>query len=298
MMTDERDRDVLSKDLMELQIGQIDLLIAMYESDSAISLDATSSDLLDTLRDWCESNRETAPQLTSTCINLVLNLEVAHDSGGLAKSLQLTLSFPLTAEANASEPPAARIRLQQPDWMSKSEASRLTAELPNEDVLTVIEHAKEVAREYLAQSTQAEALASPSKEETSMVRVWFYFPSISTREKRDDLVNYAPAYGLTGFLLSGKPGILCLEGGPVAIDEFMNFIKTDSWRDIPPQHKKVSERYREDADGLKRAFNGMQEITDMLGERRGERANRNDMKALKAWLEKSGLGEAFERVLM
>lgn len=98
--------------------------------------------------------------------------------------------------------------------------------------------------------------------------------------------------------MAGKPGILCLEGASAAIDDFMRFIKTESWGDIPPQHKKVSERYREEAPGLKPAFRDMLEITDLVGEKRGERANRGDMKALKAWLGESGLEEAFEKVLM
>lgn len=34
-------------------------------------------------------------------------------------------------------------------------------------------------------------------------RVWFWLPSLSTREKRDDMVNWAPEYNLTGFVLAG-----------------------------------------------------------------------------------------------
>lgn len=35
-------------------------------------------------------------------------------------------------------------------------------------------------------------------------RVWYWFPSLSSREKRDDMVNWAPEYGLTGFVLAGQ----------------------------------------------------------------------------------------------
>ena len=172
-------------------------------------------------------------------------------------------------------------------------------DLPEEDILTVIEHVKEAALEYSTQSTQAPAGAnSLFDRDASLVRAWFYFPSISTRAKRDDLINFAPTYGLTGFLMAGKPGILCLEGGSVAIDDFMKFIKTDSWGDIPSQHKKVSERYRQTDADLVRVFGGMEEITETVGERRGERANRSDMKALELWLVERGLGVAFGNVFM
>lgn len=44
--------------------------------------------------------------------------------------------------------------------------------------------------------------------------------------------------------LPGKPGLLCVEGPSRTIDHYMARIKSESWRDIPPGHKKVSERMR------------------------------------------------------
>jgi hypothetical protein len=107
----------------------------------------------------------------------------------------------------------------------------------------------------------------------------------------------SPRYQLSGFLYAGKPGILCVEGGSQSIDDYMKFIKTESWGDIPAHHKKVSERYRETKD-VERAFEGMTEITDTVGERRGQRANRGDMKAVEEWLVERGVGDAFAKVLM
>lgn len=91
------------------------------------------------------------------------------------------------------------------------------------------------------------------------------------------MVNLAPSYSLTGFVLAGKPGVLCLEGMSADIDSYMSFIKTNSWGDIPSH--------------------GMEEITDTLGERSGQRANRGDMQALEAWLGSKGLQTAFEKVI-
>ncbi|KAH7162070.1 hypothetical protein B0J13DRAFT_535119 [Dactylonectria estremocensis] len=304
MMTDKMRHNVLPKDLMELQLGQIDLLMAMYESDNAISIDNSSHSVLQSLRDWCESDREEMPEFSQPSIAMLLNLDISDtddNNSSEAKSLQLSLSVPLVfpnggnGALSGSEPPPVNTRVQQPTWMSKGEVAQLTAAIPDEDILSVIEHVKEAAIQHLEGLKQ---IKEGLQADTSIVRVWFYFPSISTRAKRDDIVHYAPTYGLTGFLLAGKPGVLCLEGGSAEIDNFMKFIKTESWGDIPSQHKKVSERFREEEAELERAFKDMQEITDMIGERRGERANRNDMKALEAWLIESGLGEAFGKVIM
>ncbi|KAF4497023.1 RWD domain containing protein 2B [Fusarium agapanthi] len=298
MPSDEESQNALPKELMELQLGQIDLLMAMYASDDAIAIDSAASGLIERLREWCESDEEATPKFSETVTNLQLRVDV-EDEDSLTRTLQLTLTVPLKCqkqEEPLTEPPPIKTRIQQPDWMSKGDIAKLNTEIPEEDILSVIEHIKDAASQHLMSLKQAEIANTPTAD-TSLVRVWFYFPSISTRAKRDDFINYAPTYGLTGFLLAGKPGILCLEGGSVAIDDFMKFIKTESWGDIPAHHKKVSERYREEATALKRAFSNMQEITDMI-EKRGARGNRGDMKALEAWLVECGLGEAFGKILM
>ena len=229
------------------------------------------------------------------------------------------------------EPPGPRVRIRQPDWLSRVGTARLAAEVPGADgeagdLLGVIETIKEAASRAPPPASDGPRNChgensnghnpypdkagnpAPRGQEAAEppVRAWFYFPSISTRAKRDDLVSYAPAYGLTGFLLAGKPGVLCVEGAPGRVDAYMRFIRTESWGDIPAHHKKVSERYREvialpssigGGPGGGRAFPDMCEITDELAaSRRGERGNRNDMKALEAWLVGRGLGDAFSKV--
>lgn len=303
MLTDAERQNVLPKDLMAMQMGQIDLLMAMYEPDDAVSMDDSSTDLVEALKNWCESDTDAGPEVSQPNISILLNLDIGDldDSpGDQPKSLQLSLLVPLIHSGTLEmDPPSIKSRLQQPDWLSKNQVALLNSSIPDEDILTVIEHVKEEAAQLSAQANVSASEAEGVFDVNApLVRAWFYFPSISTRAKRDDLVNFAPTYGLTGFLMAGKPGILCLEGGSIAIDDFMKFIKTDSWGDIPSQHKKVSERYREATPNLCRAFDNMQEITETVGERRGERANRSDMKALEAWLIERNLGIAFGNVFM
>ncbi|KAI7281061.1 hypothetical protein KC343_g308 [Hortaea werneckii] len=296
--------NVLPKDMMAMQLGQIDLLTAMYAPDDAISIDDSSVNLVEMLRAWCDGDEDHPPTFAGSSIGILLTLTLSEDGNQAAaadpRSLKLSLTVPLTYQKPLGmDPPAIKARLQQPQWMTKAQVSQINTNLPDEDVLTVIEHVKEAALEHAVQAShvpsEAQSLFDPH---APIVRAWFYFPSISTRAKRDDLINFAPTYGLTGFLMAGKPGILCLEGGSTAIDDYMKFIKTDSWGDIPSQHKKVSERYRQADADLVRVFDGMEEITETVGERRGERANRSDMKALETWLVERGLGDAFSNVFM
>lgn len=293
---------ILPLELMELQLSQIDLLLAMYPEDA--TLDASDEKVHADLVDLVNNGTET-PSNTPFSLSVLLNLDLGlHPSDGADQtpelySIPLDVVIPLQHEGSQlpNEPPIPSIRVKQPSWMNKAEVSNLQAGIPSEDLLTAIEHVKEACLEHIKTSRDRTEEKIVKLESEPLVRVWFYFPSISTRAKRDDLINHGPSYGLSGFLLAGKPGILCLEGGSKAIDDYMKFIKTDSWGDIPAHHKKVSERHRE-TGSIQRVFQGMQEITGLLGERRGERANRNDMRAVETWLGDRGLGDAFTKVLM
>lgn len=301
MESDGTSNSILPLGMLEAQLGQIDLLMAMYPAPGNVVLGDSDKATLERLRDAIaeDPSLDTLPGFPD--VDLLLELELStQDNAELPKAIQLCITIPLCIQQHVTdEAPPARVRLQQPSWMSKAEANNLMAELPKEDDLfATIDNITAAASSHLsqAQTQDAAAASPPSRETETLTRVWFYFPSISTRSKRDDLVRHAPAYGLTGFLLAGKPGILCVEGGSQAVDDYMKYIKTESWGDIPAHHKKVSERYRQ--TGLAaRAFAGMCEITGEL-ERRGERANRNDMRALEAWLGERGLGDAFARVLI
>lgn len=289
---------------MQFQLSQIDLLLAMYPDEAGV--DDSCTDISAELRRWEAGGYAESdfPRSAPPTLSMSLDLDVSdseHDEPS-PRHIPLQLSIPLhyagsDSESPPDEAPAIWVRIKQPDWMSKAEVSRLQACLPDEDMFSVMDHIKEECLRHI-ESTRSLAKSEAHTVDTGpVVRVWFYFPSISTRAKRDDLINHGPSYGLTGFLLAGKPGILCVEGTSNNIDDYMKFIKTDSWGDIPAHHKKVSERYRETGN-VRRVFTNMQEITDLVGERRGERANRNDMQAVEAWLDERGLGEAFKEVLL
>jgi len=298
-MTSPASWRLLPPDLIELQLGQIDLLLAMYPED--LVLEESSQIMIETLRSLGDgvAIEDVEEISTAPSIPMLLRLSISSETAS-NQNIELDLVVPFTYECDKQpdDPPQIRVRLRQPSWLSRSATNQLMVDVPeDEDLLGIIEHVKEAAAEQLNKASQAAEGQVPSPSTGNLVRVWFYFPSISTRSKRDDFIIHAPSYALTGFLYAGKPGLLCVEGDSQSIDDYMKFIKTESWGDIPAHHKKVSERYRETKD-VERVFPDMTEITDLVGERRGQRANRGDMKAMEEWLVERGLGEAFTKVLM
>jgi hypothetical protein len=289
----------LPSDVMESQLSRVDLIMAMFPSPGELEISTYTANCIENLHGWC-ADPENTSAASSTNISFALHLSIDDSS----HSIHINISVPLQCtDPDPLEPPPLNYSLRQPAWMSKAEVTELTALMPQDDIFSAFEYIREEAARFIKSDLNSGSNSNGVKVNGTIIRVWFYFPSLSTREKREDLVNHAPGYGLTGFVLAGKPGVLCLEGSSTNIDAYMKFIKTNSWGDIPSYQKKVSERYREEGvlgdpgGDIKRAFEGMVEITDTLGERGGQRANRSDMKALELWLKKKGLGDAFEKVI-
>ncbi|KAH7413644.1 hypothetical protein DE146DRAFT_749848 [Phaeosphaeria sp. MPI-PUGE-AT-0046c] len=289
---------LLPPDLIELQLGQIDLLLAMYPDD--IMIEDSAQNVISIFRRVVEGDSSEKLDIPPS-VPILLQIVVPNDSQTKnTLDLDLTIPFFYQGSQQPEDPPDVKVRIQQPPWLSRAVTTQLMDDLPlHEDLLGTIEHIKETAAKHLSEppsSTLDLNTRANSIPNGPLVRVWFYFPSISTRSKRADFIIHAPSYSLTGFLYAGKPGLLCVEGASQEIDDYMRFIKTESWGDIPAHHKKVSERYRE--PDVQRVFKDMEEITDSVGERRGVRANRGDMRAVEEWLADRGLGEALGRVLM
>ncbi|KAI8099566.1 uncharacterized protein BX664DRAFT_382090 [Halteromyces radiatus] len=144
------------------------------------------------------------------------------------------------------------------------------------------------------QQQQQQESAGPVK----CIREWLWLPMIYTKEKRGHIVSWAPNYDITGILMSGKPGMLCLEGTEKSVASFINDIKTISWADIPAGHKKISTKYQErfECDNMDtfnqtiRKFKNMQELKfDTSGKFR----NHSDLVMLKKWMTEHNVDYAF-----
>lgn len=283
--------DTLPLDVLEGQLDTFELLNAMYPDTSEERPNDDSQAIVASLRQWLENKTPSLdmPKLPDS-LSLIVVLDIVDEDPAIAhQSLTVNVTLPLrklreegkAATVEPGEFPLYKIRVSKPEWLTKGETALLTQDMPQDDIVSALESITNRAQEAslatalqhnTTTTTTTASLASP------LIRVWFYFPSISTRSKRNDLIHYGPTYHLTGFLLAGKPGILCLEGTASDIDAYMRFIKTESWGDIPSGHKKVSEKWREEGEDVKRCFEGMEEITEGYGiERRGMRGNRGDM---------------------
>jgi len=297
MAADEVSCFPLSEDILDSQLAMVDLILDMFPAPGEIEVPSETSEVVARLRNPSISS---TPALLPSDINFTVSLFLTEN-----RIIQLKVSVPLqSSHPDPSEPPPFIYTIRQPPWMSRGEVAELSTLMPVDDIFGALEFLQDPTTQFQTLATPPDKpngdLNAALVQKGPLVRVFFYFPSLSTKEKRMDLVRYAADYQLTGFVLAGKPGVLCVEGLSVNIDTYMNYIKMNSWGDIPSHQKKVSERYRDGGEDvvIRRCFNDMTEITDSLGDKKGKRVNRGDMKALEVWMTEKGLGNAFERVIM
>lgn len=175
-------------------LDTICLLQAMYPLPEELVLTSSTAKYIDDSD--CESP-----------VDLELTLRISLDDHP-DKALELYIALS-TLDGQA------RITPRQPDWLNRTAHQSLSDSIEgqsedmsaSEYILETIEHVKNIASrlygEILASSAVREE-EEVEEEDTSLERVWFWFPMLSTREKRKDLVDYAPRYNLTGFVLAGK----------------------------------------------------------------------------------------------
>ncbi|KAL0137375.1 hypothetical protein V8B55DRAFT_1527813, partial [Mucor lusitanicus] len=202
-------------------------------------------------------------------------------------------------------------------WLSREDHETLVNTLNNEIQL---DSSDDRSTWIIEKMQQLQSIAEPyalaklqkSKEEIEkakllqeggpvrFLRDWIWFPMIYTREKRGDIIDWAPKYNITGFLCPGKPGAMCLEGPEKKVIQFVNDIKTISWASINPSHRKMTSRWKQTVDcsndaqlNAERLFEGMTEIKFDI---HGKFSNHNDLSKLQSWLKEKGCGEAFDHL--
>jgi len=176
-----------------MQLDTVSLLQAMYPLPEELVLDPDTAAFVD-------NPTEVAPPELDMTLRVSLD---AHPD----RILELSISL-------STEDDTVRIVPRQPAWLNRQAHDVLSSSIserdsdiiPSEYILETLEILKWAASDLLEQ----QALSDPSEEveekevkEVKLERVWFWFPMLSTREKRKDLVDYAPRYGLTGFVLAG-----------------------------------------------------------------------------------------------
>ncbi|KAI8613603.1 hypothetical protein BC830DRAFT_1170119 [Chytriomyces sp. MP71] len=279
-----------------------ELLRALYEPMGEFVLEHPSVELPSPL------DSEALTSLDATGIQVSITVRSASDSG-----TELCVRVRITLPMQACDPDASgklSVDVAYEAWLSRAQHAELQAVAQaalgehaardaSEAAMAVLDAVRDALSSCHSTSTHPGPTldaripameTNTSEPQNDLKRYWFLLISLSTREKRNDLVAWAPSFRLTGFVLAGKPALVVCEGLPKDIDAYMADIKTLSWADVPSHQKKITLVCTETI--AKRKFEDMAEVTDLF-EMRGARGNRPDLAQVKHWFEDRGVGKMF-----
>ncbi|KAJ3234224.1 hypothetical protein HDU81_001619 [Chytriomyces hyalinus] len=227
------------------------------------------------------------------------------DTSKESNAICLMITLPLSEEHRIS---GFSLSVRHEPWMSREVHARLQQACMGDGVdgldwsemavnaIQRLREEQELLKEVQDKDTErSEEATTTAQDAEPLQRCWFLLISLSTPSKRDELVAWAPQYNLSGFVLAGKPGLVCLEGARKDIDAYMSEIKSVSWADVPSHQKKISLVLTETIGARK--FSDMSEITDLFS-MHGKRGNRADLGQVREWMESKGVGKLFGMVFM
>ncbi|WVQ77374.1 hypothetical protein IAR50_007059 [Cryptococcus sp. DSM 104548] len=302
-----------SSPLVQSQLSTLLLLTAMYPLSPELTLAPSTSAFAQQAEEGEEGD---APDV----LEVELDLRVDDSKGEEGERVGISVRLPTLPLSEGDEEEEARVEIhpKQPTWLPNSTYTSLLTSLPplaplseggdaNEHILTTIDLILTTLCPYAPSNLpdspppdkEKKGKTLQPKDDGPQERVWFWFPALHTREKRKDLVSYANEWGLTGFVLAGKPALLCVEGTGITVEKYMSRIKSESWGDIPSFQKKVSERFRKELGPSlsNRAFSTMTDITNDVS-KYGRFGDRGEMGQVKRMMEEWGVGEDFRLAVM
>lgn len=156
-------------------------------------------------------------------------------------------------------------------------------------VLSIIDWIKDNLFKYLTSNKKQCGNIEKDKNTVEFfTRAWIYFHHIYSTEKRQSLVKWAKEFELTGFVLPGKPGVMCIEGNDVNIQDFMTRVRKLPWQKV--QNKDLQSFKVNSVDELnqQRKFNSFEEKTFT-----NESSHSHDLGLLFNFLKEKSLSNVF-----
>eukprot|EP00088_Acartia_fossae_P057770 TRINITY_DN6742_c1_g1_i10.p1 TRINITY_DN6742_c1_g1~~TRINITY_DN6742_c1_g1_i10.p1 ORF type:complete len:289 (-),score=30.38 TRINITY_DN6742_c1_g1_i10:161-1027(-) len=269
---------------LEMQASELEMLIAMYPGDKELHL--SNPALLQDIQEFLDGSVLRIPSVEFT-----INLQM--DNGSIVETMiKLPSDYPLTSL------PEVYIRsesLKRPDQsrLNKDLQTALKDDsLPQEPcVLFIVDWLQSNATQYLTStskdSTTSETDSNSVINSGMFSRLWIYSHHIYSKIKRKNMLDLSKEYCLSGFVLPGKPGIICIEGDSKNTGDWWAIVRNWQWKRL--SLKIQQDEKTGDIDG-QRKFDGFQEIGEVKGNTRDYHM---DMGAFQVYLNNHGFGDLF-----
>ncbi|XP_044147909.1 RWD domain-containing protein 2A [Bufo gargarizans] len=254
-----------TRECLQLQLLEMEMLFSMFPSKEDIVINGVNS--LSILRRYLEGTYESLPP--SIEFSVFVKTEDLKEKAEL--HVYLPHTYP-TKEPQLFVRSTALDKLQHND-LNKCLATYVSS-LDRGDlcITNTIQWLADNLSSYVEKSNHTNGNEADIKEiSITFHRMWIYSHHIYRQELRKKILDCAKRLNLTGFCLTGKPGVICIEGDKEHCEEFWRDIRYPNWKHISCKHTE-SKDVSESMDGL-RLFQAFEELTF---EAHGDYGLRND----------------------
>ncbi|NXL48868.1 RWD2A protein, partial [Podilymbus podiceps] len=220
---------VTVRECLELQLLELEMLLSMFPKKGEINLDG---DAVPRVQRYLGNADGALPPR--------LEYSIAIDVGEAKVKVELQVLLPhmyphvapqLFARSNALH------RQQQLELNTRLTSHISSLDLGEVCVYEAVQWVEENSLPYLENSEMSSERASKEvvvKE--TLHRMWIYSHHIYRQELRKKIFDCAKKLNLTGFCLTGKPGVICVEGLRENCEEFWHAIRYPNWKHISCKH--------------------------------------------------------------
>ncbi|KAM9316610.1 RWD domain-containing protein 2A [Gastrophryne carolinensis] len=218
---------------LELQLLEMEMLFSMFPDREDIKLNNANSVLL--IRKYVEGVYQSLPP------PLEFTLIVSTEDQKVKSEMHVFLphSYP-------TKEPQLFVRSDALDKLQHNELNKCLSsyislmERGDLCLMNALQWLKDNLSSY-TQSAKHSVETRSDLKTFNFHRMWIYSHHIYRQELRKKILDCAKRLNLTGFCLTGKPGVICVEGGKEQCEEFWRDIRYPNWKHISCKHAESME---------------------------------------------------------
>ncbi|XP_006870719.1 PREDICTED: RWD domain-containing protein 2A [Chrysochloris asiatica] len=253
------------KECFQLQLLEMEMLFSMFPNQGEVKLEDINA--LTHIKKYLEGKREALPPK----IEFVITLQIEEPKVKIDLQVTMPHHYPFSALQLFGR--SSEFDRQHQLLFNQSLTAYIGTLDPGEICVgAAIQWIQDNCSSYVLDRKLAyEPSAQAKPVKNTFLRMWIYSHHIYQQDLRKKILDIGQRLDVTGFCMTGKPGIICVEGFKEHCEEFWHTIRYPSWKHISCKHAESIETEGNGED--LRLFHSFEEL---LLEAHGYYGLRND----------------------
>ncbi|XP_050996566.1 RWD domain-containing protein 2A [Acomys russatus] len=253
------------KESLQLQLLEMEMLVSMFPNQGELKLEDVNA--LRNIKRYLEGTREALPPN----IEFVISLQIEEPKVTIDLQVTMPHSYPDVALQLFGRSP--ELDRQQQLLLNQDLTAYLRTFDPGElCVCAAIQWLQDNSASYfLTKKLSDEPSAQAKPVKNTFLRMWIYSHHIYQQDLRKKILEVGKRLDVTGFCMTGKPGIICVEGFKDQCEEFWHTIRYPNWKHISCKHAESME-----TEGTGEDLRLFRSFEELLLDAHGDYGLRND----------------------